>query len=184
MRAYWLVCIAAFGIGCSGGCGSSAVTPPQGGSGSTTSGTGEAEGEPTGPGTTTNANGRGEAIPARLHGEVERFAAVPLFENHGRATMRLAKTLEVERKNGETFTRLEGVGELLLRESCGHAPPDCIELAPGAMLAPPGWNGQLGDTAQCACPGCTYAESGTYRFVARTCDGARIEGEPFDWAPP
>ncbi|MDQ3032501.1 MAG: hypothetical protein M3Y87_08805, partial [Myxococcota bacterium] len=106
-------------------------------------------------------------------------AAITL-ENRGTELARVAPGIEVERAGASgTFARIDGIASLTLRLDCAHEPPACIELAPGAVLHPPDWLGTRGD-AQCVCTRCVPVEAGTYRFVARSCDGHRIESDAFE----
>ncbi len=115
----------------------------------------------------------------RIAAQPGRYREVGIaLEAHGPGTVRLRRDVAVERAAGEGFERVAAEG-LTLRPDCATEAPECIELAPGAELAPPPWTGVLGE-AQCDCDDCRPAPPGRYRFVVTTCDGAhRIESAPF-----
>lgn len=108
--------------------------------------------------------------------EQGRVVAIAI-ENHAEAAVSLARELVVEVQSGDSWSAVTTAG-LSLRSSCDAEAPECVTLQPGAELYPPEWLGTQGD-AQCICTRCVPVESGTYRFVVTTCEGARIEGEPF-----
>ena len=100
--------------------------------------------------------------------------------NTGSAQVALAAPLTLERQVDGHWSVLEGVASITLRRSCEIEAPPCTTLAAGAELFPPDWLGTLGD-AQCMCTRCGPAPAGNYRFVVRSCDGARrYEGDPFE----
>ena len=70
-------------------------------------------------------------------------------------------------------------GALSFRFACDAPPAACLDLVPGAELRPPTWLATAG-RAQCNERGADRAPPGRYRFVAHTCDGARIEGQAFE----
>jgi hypothetical protein len=100
------------------------------------------------------------------------------IENHAEAPVSLARAIAVEERSGGSWRVVETAG-LSLRSTCDAEAPECLTLQPGAELYPPEWLGTRGD-AQCICTRCVPVESGSYRFVVTTCEGARIEGEPFE----
>jgi hypothetical protein len=99
-------------------------------------------------------------------------------EVHGSGRARVAPEALLEHRlpNGH----YEEVGPYRLIARCDETPTSCLTLTPGAELRPLAWQRVFGDGLQCGCERCRAAEDGTYRFVVRTCDGARIEGEPFE----
>jgi hypothetical protein len=105
-----------------------------------------------------------------------RLVAIAI-ENHAEAAVSLSRELVVEVQRGDSWSTVTTAG-LSLRSTCEAEAPECVTLQPGAELYPPEWLGTQGD-AQCICTRCVPVESGTYRFVVTTCEGARIEGEPF-----
>jgi hypothetical protein len=112
--------------------------------------------------------------------DLDRHVAIRV-ENHGAEETQLRGALTLQRQNGEAWEAASSAG-IDLRYSCEDQAPECVTLAPGAVLIPPAWLGTWGD-AQCVCTRCGPAEAGTYRFVATSCSGAHtIEGEPFDLA--
>jgi hypothetical protein len=123
----------------------------------------------------------GEGGGLAVHGDPSRPGrAVGLrVANTGGTTLSVDSTLALEHESGGRFVPLEGMGRVTLRGSCASAAPRCVTLAPGAEIFPPDWLGTTGD-AQCACEACAPAPAGRYRFVARSCDGAKTyAGEPF-----
>ena len=100
-------------------------------------------------------------------------------ENRGEALTELAVAIGLQRLSGDEWEDLGA--SMTLRDSCASPPPEaCVPLAPGGVLLPPAWTGQLGD-AQCECERCAAADPGTYRFVVQTCGGGHtLEGEPFE----
>lgn len=123
----------------------------------------------------------GEGGGLALHGDPSRPGrAVGLrVANTGSTTLSIDSALTLEHESGGRFVPLEGMGRVTLRGSCTAAAPRCVTLAPGAEIFPPDWLGTTGD-AQCACEECAPAPAGRYRFVARSCDGAKTyTGEAF-----
>ncbi len=108
----------------------------------------------------------------------ERLVAISVT-NASDAPVQLAKAVVVEMAHGARWSVVSGVAEITLRSDCQTPAPACITLVQGSTLEPPAWLGTVGD-AQCICTRCGPAPSGRYRFVIRTCAGARIEGEPFE----
>ena len=98
--------------------------------------------------------------------------------NRDASEARIAPGVRVERELEGAWSALGDVGPISLRMDCAHEAVECVALVPGAELHPPEWLGTIGD-AQCACERCVPAEPGRYRFVIESCDGHRIEGEPF-----
>lgn len=133
----------------------------------------------TGPGATAG-EGNGVVIEGTPdEGTVSISVAVT-----GDATVALDPHLGVQRRDGDSWTDVHGIAELSLRDDCHHDAPGCVHLVPGAELLPPSWLGTTGD-AQCVCTRCATAPAGTYRFVAKTCDGSRYyPGVPFALAAP
>lgn len=107
----------------------------------------------------------------------------PVIQNRGAEPTRLARRLTVQRQTDGSWT---DVATLSLRDTCeGAVPEGCVSLVPGAELRPPAWLAREGDAAQCACHDCTPAAHATYRFVARSCDGAHaVPGTPFSHGVP
>ena len=110
--------------------------------------------------------------------EVDDRGVVPVVQNHDHAVVTLATALVVEREGAQGFEPFVRDG-LALRDDCAAAPVSCRELVPGAELRPPPWRPSAG-RAQCGDAASPTTKDGRYRFVARTCDGARIEGAPFE----
>ena len=106
-------------------------------------------------------------------------AVTPRVESRGDEPAELSSSVALQRRDGDGWVDVDG-GELHLRFACDEEIPDCLTLAPGAVLLPPAWNGTTG-TTQCECDGrCPDAPAGTYRFVVRSCSRAHaVEGEPF-----
>lgn len=107
-------------------------------------------------------------------------SVTPRVESRGEEPAELSSRVALQRRSGEAWEDVDG-GELHLRFGCDEAVPECLTLAPGAVLLPPAWTGKTG-TTQCECEGpCPDAPAGTYRFVVRSCSRAHaIEGEPFE----
>jgi hypothetical protein len=124
----------------------------------------------------------GEGGGLALHGDPTtdgRRVAIRLA-NTGTAQVELAAAITVEREVDGTWSALDGVASITLRRSCEVEAPPCTTLAPGAEFFPPDWLGTIGD-AQCMCTRCGPASAGRYRFVVRSCHGARrYDGDPFD----
>jgi hypothetical protein len=123
----------------------------------------------------------GEGGGLAVHGDPSRPGrAVGLrVANTGSTTLSIDSALAIEHESGGRFAPLEGMGRVTLRGSCTAAAPRCVTLAPGAEIFPPDWLGTTGD-AQCACEECGPAPAGRYRFIAKSCDGAKTyAGEPF-----
>lgn len=121
----------------------------------------------------------GPAPVLRITGTPERDGPVAIrVENHGTDAAELSGRLIVEHREGEAWEPARA--SLDLRYSCEDRAPECLTLAPGAVLIPPAWLGTWGD-AQCVCTRCGPADPGSYRLVATSCSGAhRIESDPFD----
>lgn len=108
-----------------------------------------------------SAEGAAEPGPppeVAVRAEVDRYGRLTLaVENRGREPARLAP--EVAAAQGPT---------LALTVGCDEEPPECVTLAPGAVLYP------------CECGGCDELR-GTFRFAVRSCTGDhRIEGDPVE----
>lgn len=118
----------------------------------------------------------------RVLGVVDAHAGevTPRVESRGDEPAELSSRVALQRRSGEAWEDVDG-GELHLRFGCDEDIPECLTLAPGAVLLPPAWTGKTG-TTQCECEGrCPDASPGTYRFVVRSCSRAHaIEGEPFE----
>ncbi len=123
----------------------------------------------------------GPAPVLRVVGAPDRDGQVTIrVENHGTEQTELRGALALERRAGESWEPARA--SLDLRYSCEERAPECVTLAPGAVLIPPAWLGTWGD-AQCVCTRCGPADEGTYRLVVTSCNGAhRIESEPFELA--
>ena len=121
-----------------------------------------------------------EGMGVRLRGTVETSRQISIaVANAGSSMVQLASALRVERFVEREWEELDDVHNLLLRADCEAAENECMSLVPGAELYPPNWLGLNGD-AQCECAQCARVPSGTYRFVAHSCDGERVyRGEPF-----
>lgn len=168
------ILLSSVAAGCGGGCaGASApAEEPEESSENAGSQPEEAPEPPPDPGPRPTLRVVGE--PERL----DRQVAIRI-ENRGDAVAELATAIGLQRSQGEDW---EDVGaDLYLRDSCSApVPEECVSLAPGGVLLPPAWRGELGD-AQCDCERCTAADAGTYRFVIQTCNGGHtLEGEPFE----
>ena len=164
-----------------GGAGSSASKPAGGGPPAVEAAS-TASREPNGasapsalvPGTSTSVAPR-----VVVTAEVLESGGVDLvLQNHDAAPVRLAADVAVERV-GSGVPVVLAANALSLRFSCDAPPVACLELVPGAELRPPAWLATSG-RAQCNERGAERAPRGSYRFVARTCDGARLEGAPFE----
>ena len=105
--------------------------------------------------------------PAGAPGRAVSF----VVESRGEGAARLRPEVLVERRDGETWSAVEG--SPLLRADCGTPAPECVELVPGAELRAAAWSGRSG-AAQCADEGEPLA-AGEYRFVVQSCapDGHR-----------
>lgn len=127
-----------------------------------------------------NANAAVPVAPSVVvTGEVRASGGVDLvLQNHDAAPVTFAAEVAVERV-GSGAPEPFAPSALALRFSCEAAPVACLELVPGAESRPPPWLTAKG-RAQCGERGAEPAPPGSYRFVVRTCDGARIEGEPFE----
>jgi len=168
-------------IGC--GCGGSQASPAGEPAPSSAPGTVETETTPvTASPPATGATARDPGPPPALvvRGTPDRHRQVAIaIENRGTTTASVASAITLEAQRGDAWEALEGTA-LTTRADCQHQPVPCQELAPGAALQPPAWLGTIGD-AQCACERCGAVPEGTYRFVARTCDGAHtLPGDPFE----
>ncbi len=132
-----------------------------------------------------------EKAPAvSLAGELIEQAAVQdsvepsvqlVLQNRDAAPVSLASEVAVERAGDAGFAPF-AEHALSLRFACNAPAATCIEFVSGAELRPPAWLATAG-RAQCAEREGAPAPPGRYRFVARTCDGARIEGTPFTLPP-
>ena len=112
-------------------------------------------------------------------GEVLEAGGVDLvLQNHDAVPVRLAADVAVERV-GSGAAEVVAATALSLRFACDTPPIACLDLVPGAELRPPSWLASVG-RAQCNEVGAEHAPPGRYRFVAHTCDGARIDGAPFE----
>ncbi len=116
----------------------------------------------------------------RITGAPDRDRRVAIrVENRGTEAAELRGAVTVQRRAGESWEDARAA-RLDLRYSCEEEAPECVTLAPGAVLLPPEWLGTWGD-AQCVCTRCGPAEAGTYRFVVTSCSGAHTAlSEPFD----
>lgn len=123
---------------------------------------------------------RGRPSPAR--------EVAIVVENGTTGPLRLRRALALEREQGGSWAAQEEVSALWLRADCrpvsgvifwSGGGEECVEIPPGGILELAPWSGEFGD-AQCACEECYPAPAGRYRFVARRCDGGRLEGEPFE----
>lgn len=127
----------------------------------------------------TSGPSRASASLVSLAGDVREDGAVDLvLQVRDTAPARFAAEVAVERAAGATFAPF-AADAMSLRFACDAPPAACLELVPGAELRPPAWLATTG-RAQCNEHGPDRAPPGRYRFVARTCDGARIEGEAFE----
>ncbi len=121
----------------------------------------------------------GHAPVLRVQARVDASGGIALVvENHGRERARISSRVTAERANARGgFEATAEIDSFALRPDCEHRAEDCIELAPGGALYPPGWeaNGQCGSCADCAA-----LRPGTYRVIVTSCGGAhRIASEPF-----
>lgn len=169
---------------CDGGCGRARTESSE----RTTPGVPHGEGhtrDPSDPATPllTETNVAGEGGGVTLRGEPDGQAVPIRLANTGTARVSLGAAVTVEHEQGGRWSVVSGIDSLTLRPDCESAAPRCTTLAPGAELFPPAWLGTTGD-AQCLCEACARVLPGRYRFVVRSCDGARrIESEPFTTAP-
>ncbi len=161
MRAASILCLVSL-AGCEG-CGGDehhvqAATPA----------TEPASGSTGGEGTAEGAGEPGPPPEVAVRTEVDRYGRLTLaVENHGADAARLAPRVVVEERAGDGFRAVE-TASLPLSVDCDAAPPECVTLAPGAVLYP------------CDCGGCD-AVRGTHRFAVRSCGGAhRVEGDAVD----
>jgi hypothetical protein len=124
--------------------------------------------------------GRSGPSTLRILGEQQAPREITItVENRGTEPVRLAPKIEVESASDDgSFAPVDAMGNITVRASCDDTAPECVTLVAGAVLFPPPWFGTVGH-AQCACERCVPVESGRYRFVVHTCDGGRIDGEPF-----
>jgi len=102
------------------------------------------------------------------------------IEVHGPREARLSPEATIERRREDGS--FAPIGTYRLIAACDETPPDCLALTAGAELRPLPWRLVAGDDLQCDCDRCRRAPPGTYRFVVRSCDGARVESESFDLA--
>lgn len=88
--------------------------------------------------------------------EVDRYGRLTLaVENRGSEPARLSSALVAERRDGDSWTAVPNTG-LALKVDCDADAPECLTLAPGAVLYP------------CDCGGCE-ALNDEHRFTARSC---------------
>lgn len=131
-----------------------------------------------------NAGSPSGAAPSTASGvavtaEVQEDGRVQLvLQNRDAVPVRVAADVAVERMGAAAFEPFAATA-LSLRFACDAPPAACLDLVPGAELRPPPWLATAG-RAQCAERDAEHASPGRYRFVARTCDGARIEGASFE----
>lgn len=120
-----------------------------------------------------------EGMGVRLTGEAEHSVIQIRVANAGTSVVRLSSALSVEHLENGEWSEVDGIASLTLRPDCQTQAPECVSLVTGAELFPPAWLGTRGD-AQCDCTRCGHVESGSYRFVAHSCDGDRVyRGTPF-----
>lgn len=160
--------------GCGGGCSGLAEEDPDPAARSEARATG---GEATSPDAPVVDPGPAPSLRVLGVPETHGRTVAIRVENHGAQT-ELTGAVTLQQRDGDAWADVDGAS-LDLRFSCREEAPECLTLAPGAVLLPPPWLGTIGD-AQCICTRCGPAEAGTYRFVVRSCNGAHEAlGEPF-----
>lgn len=171
-------CVAVFVVlGACGGVGSGASKPAGGGPPAVEAASTAAREQASGAPPAGAASSVASAVT--LTAEVEEDGRVALvLQNRDAAPVRVAADVAVERMGASAFEAFAPTA-LALRFACDVPPVACLELVPGAELRPPPWLASAG-RAQCNERGAEHAPAGRYRFVARTCEGARVEGAAFE----
>lgn len=110
--------------------------------------------------------------------------------NDSSAAARVQTVATIERKTDAGWQALAldlGTGYRLVEECPRHEAQldTCVDLAAGGALVPVRWSG-MGCSAQCngTCRANPFEGPGTFRLVVRSCDGAEVDGRPFDLPDP